>query len=418
MKWTTTTIQRVSQQTQVCNPRERQESLFKYIDISSIDRDKKIISQAPEIKGAKAPSRARKEVNAGDILVSTVRPNLNAVAIVPPELDSQIASTGFSVLRPESDLINGRYLFYFVQTSGFIDALTSKVRGAHYPAVSDTDVKNVELPLPTIAEQHRIVEILDQAHALRKSRTNADTKAVRILPALFYQMFGDPLLNTKDFERVCLGDAGIAEINPRAPSRDLPNDLEVSFVPMADVNEDWGQITGCQIKELGEVKKGFTSFLENDVLFAKITPCMENGKAAIARGLGNGLGYGSTEFHVLRAGDLVTPEWIYGLTRLDIFRNVAKGNFIGSVGQQRVPADFLRSFRVPLPPKKLIEKFSIVVRELLQENDYRREAEKRISQLVQITMHHAFSGKLTEGWRRAHLKEEFQEIEHQARAGT
>lgn len=418
MKWTTTTIQRVSQQTRVRDPRERQNDLFKYIDISSIDRDKKIITQASELTGANAPSRARKQVHTGDILVSTVRPNLNAVALVPPELDGHIASTGFSVLRPDSEHINGRYLFYFVQTPSFIDALMSKVRGAHYPAVTDTDVKNVELPLPNMTEQHRIVEILDHVHALRKNRTEADAKATRILPALFYQMFGDPLLNPKEFERVCLGETGIAEINPRIPSQDLPDDLEVSFVPMAEVNENQGQITSCQIKELAEVKKGFTPFLENDVLFAKITPCMENGKAAIARGLSNGFGYGSTEFHVLRAGDLVTPEWIYGLIRLDIFRNIAKGNFIGSVGQQRVPTDFLRSFRVPLPPKELIEKYSIVVREVLQGNDRRREAEKRITQLVQTTMHYAFSGKLTESWNATHTKEVSQEMEHQARVST
>ena len=310
--------------------------------------------------------------------------------------------------------IESWFLFYWMQQFD----LRSVTNIGPVPSMRKSEVEEVNIPLPTPSEQRRIVEILDQVAVLRKERSKADARAVRILPALFYQMFGDPLLNTKGFQKVCLSEVGIAEINPRSQSQDLPNDLEVSFVPMADVNEDWGLITGRRIKKLAEVKKGFTSFLENDVLFAKITPCMENGKAVIARGLNNGFGYGSTEFHVLRAGDLVTPEWIYGLIRLDIFRNIAKGNFIGSVGQQRVPADFLRSFRVPLPPKELIKKFSIVVREMLQESEHRRESEKRISQLVQITMRHAFSGKLTESWRTAHLKEVFQEMEHQARAST
>ena len=177
----------------MADPRRNPNKPFLYVDISSIDRGLKVITSAPEILGADAPSRARKEICEGDVLVSTVRPNLNAVAVVPPGLNGQIASTGFCVLRPNREAIVGKYLFYFTTTPDFISILSSRVRGAHYPAVSDGDVKEIELPLPVLSEQRRIVEILDQADALRKKRAEADTMAVRILPALFYKMFGDPL---------------------------------------------------------------------------------------------------------------------------------------------------------------------------------------------------------------------------------
>jgi type I restriction enzyme, S subunit len=108
-----------------------------------IDREQKTITQTAEIPGADSPSRARKEIRAGDILISTVRPNLNAVAMVSPELDGQIASTGFCVLRPDRSKVEGGYLFYFVRTKSFIETLSAVVRGAHYPAVSDRDVKSV-----------------------------------------------------------------------------------------------------------------------------------------------------------------------------------------------------------------------------------------------------------------------------------
>ena len=101
----------------------------------------------------------------------------------------------------------------------------------------------------------------------------------------------------------------ICIINPKAPV--LADDLEVSFVPMPKVGEQ-GEFDPSEIKEYREVKKGFTNFQNGDVLFAKITPCMENGKGAVAKDLKNGYGFGSTEFHVLRPDyTKVTSEWLY-----------------------------------------------------------------------------------------------------------
>ena len=116
------------------------------------------------------------------------------------------------------------------------------------------------------------------------------------------------------------------------------------------------------IKEYDEVKTGFTYFAENDVLFAKITPCMENGKGAVAKGLHNGIGFGSTEFHVLRPiSGKTDPYWIYTLTAFSQFRMDAASNMTGSAGQRRVPASFLENFRVSLPPIALQEQFAAFV---------------------------------------------------------
>ena len=116
------------------------------------------------------------------------------------------------------------------------------------------------------------------------------------------------------------------------------------------------------IKEYDEVKTGFTYFAENDVLFAKITPCMENGKGAVAKGLHNGIGFGSTEFHVLRPiSGKTDPYWIYTLTAFSQFRMDAASNMTGSAGQRRVPASFLVNYRVSLPPIALQEQFAAFV---------------------------------------------------------
>lgn len=143
----------------------------------------------------------------------------------------------------------------------------------------------------------------------------------------------------------------IAELNPRRPSslQSLDEETPVTFVPMASVCEHEGSIKEHIVRPYGEVRKGFTWFSERDVLFAKITPCMQNGKAAIACGLANGIGFGSTEFHVIRPSHLVLAEWIYHFVRQQTFRSEAAKNFRGSAGQQRVPEDFLSKQKVPVP---------------------------------------------------------------------
>lgn len=123
-----------------------------------------------------------------------------------------------------------------------------------------------------------------------------------------------------------------------------------------------GEIDATAIKEYDEVKTGFTYFAENDVLFAKITPCMENGKGAVAKGLHNGIGFGSTEFHVLRPiSGKTDPYWIYTLTAFSKFRVDAANNMTGSAGQRRVPASFLENYQVSLPPLPLQQQFSAFV---------------------------------------------------------
>lgn len=142
----------------------------------------------------------------------------------------------------------------------------------------------------------------------------------------------------------------ICTINPKGYS--LSEDVEVSFVSMTKVGEH-GEFDSSEIKKYSEAKKGFTSFQDGDVLFAKITPCMENGKGAIAQGLKNGYGFGSTEFHVLRPHtDQITAEWLYYLTTWDIFRKNAAKNMTGSAGQKRVPKTFLENYSIDLPDVK------------------------------------------------------------------
>lgn len=143
--------------------------------------------------------------------------------------------------------------------------------------------------------------------------------------------------------------ADIGQINPSVMLSGLTEDLPVSFLTMSDVSEN-GRVISQQIRKLREVKSGFTRFEERDVLFAKITPCMENGKGAMAIGLTNKIGFGSTEFHVIRENSFGNAEYIYQVLQSTEFRQQATSYFSGSAGQQRVSKDIFFQHPVHVPP--------------------------------------------------------------------
>jgi len=185
------------------------------------------------------------------------------------------------------------------------------------------------------------------------------------------------------FELAPLGS--ICDLNPRLPKESRPADTDlVSFVPMAAVDEESASISAAEIRAYSAVKKGFTPFRDNDVLFAKITPCMENGKVALATGLHGGIGFGSTEFHVLRASARVLPEWLRYYVLRPSFRSQAKRRMSGAVGQQRVPAEFLSESLIPIPPvdeqRKLVE-FLARAENIVR---MRREAEQKATELIPL----------------------------------
>ena len=171
-------------------------------------------------------------------------------------------------------------------------------------------------------------------------------------------MFGELGKDDKGWGLTTLGEC--CELNPKRP-RNINDELLVSFVPMPAVSED-GKIDCSDIKPYKEVRKGFTYFAENDVLFAKITPCMENGKGAVAKGLEGGIGSGSTEFHVLRPiPGKSNPYWLYILTMFESFRVGARKVMTGTGGQLRVPIGYLNDYPISLPPIDLQERFEEIV---------------------------------------------------------
>lgn len=189
-------------------------------------------------------------------------------------------------------------------------------------------------------------------------------------------------------------------INPKSCT--LRDDTEVSFIPMTKVGEH-GEFDASEIKNYSEVKKGFTNFQNGDILFAKITPCMENGKGAIAHNMKNGIGFGSTEFHVLRPDtDKITSEWLYYLTTWETFRKEAERNMTGSAGQKRVPKTFLENYVVNLPDIDTQKSENKILRKVDDLIFLRKQQFAKLDELVKARFVEMFGDPVSNpmGWKR------------------
>jgi len=189
----------------------------------------------------------------------------------------------------------------------------------------------------------------------------------------------------------------VAEINPSKPTnfKELSPDFKVSFFPMSSVSEN-GKIVTPEVRSLGEVNKGYTYFEENDILLAKITPCMENGKRAIAKNLVNGTGFGSTEFHVLRPKQAMLSTYLFHIIGSDIFRKEAKANMTGSAGQKRVPASFVKEYSIPLPSLETQKKIADVLDKSQELIDKRKSQIEKLDEFVQSVFFDMFGDPISQ----------------------
>ena len=264
-------------------------------------------------------------------------------------------------LVPDEAKVSPKYLYYFMQTVDLGDLS----RSTTVPSIRKSDVLDIPINVPGLAEQDEIVaEIekqfsrLDEAVAnLQRVKANLKRYKASVLKAAVEGRLTEG--NVDAFRRLRLGE--LVELNPRLPKGSLDDSSSVSFVPMAAVGADDGCLDVTTIRSYSEVRKGYTYFADGDVLFAKVTPCMENGKIAVVKGLVGGIGFGSTEFHVMRPRPNVDPRYVYCIVSSESFRKEAARHMTGAVGLRRVPTAFLESVEVSVPP---LDKQLLVVSEV------------------------------------------------------
>jgi len=340
-------------------------------------------------------------LKSGDVLFN----NTNSVeligktAIVRGDLPF-VFSNHITRLRVKQDVIESEWLTLSLQYLWYQRFFEKECqRWIGQAGFNTTRLKKVQIPLPPLPEQRRIVEriekLVNHIEEAKRLRHAAREETKAIMPAALSQIYS----KMKE-EGVTLRPLGeVCEVNPsRKGKMNYPDDMLVTFVPMSAVDAKLGAIVTLEERPFAKVKKGYTWFVENDVLFAKITPCMQNGKATIAKGLLKGVGFGSTEFHVLRPREEVLPEWIYFFVRRPSFRRLAEASFTGSVGQQRVPESFLKSQGIPLP--SLDEQHRIVTyldhlqAKVLELRRLQEETEEEINATTSAILDRVFQGEL------------------------
>ena len=179
--------------------------VIRYIDISSIDNINQCLTGTTSFKMLDAPSRAQQKVEYGDILISTVRPNLRNIAIVNDDATNLVASSGFCVLRI-NDAALRRYVFYYVVSNKFTAYLEKLTNGANYPAVKETDVRKALIPIPPKPTQLSIVSELDKLNELIRIKKEQLKDYDALAQSIFYEMFGDPVVNEKGWEVKTFGE--------------------------------------------------------------------------------------------------------------------------------------------------------------------------------------------------------------------
>lgn len=414
MSWGSIQIEKACLPTRIRDPREAPEASFRYVDISCIDRELKVITSTSEIMGKDAPSRARKEIRAGNTIVSTVRPNLNAVAMIPPELHSQVASTGFCVLQPNSQIMEDKYLFYFTQTPDFISILGSKVRGAHYPAVSDQAVKEIVMPLPPLSEQRRIVEILDQADTLRKKRAEADVKAARILPALFHKMFGDPATNPRGWRVISLGDVILDTRNGLYKPSEFYGS-GIAILKMFNIQSGELDLNRIDLIEVTDDEYEAYRLSLGDILINRVnTPDLVGKCAVITEEVGKAV-FESKNIRIRVRPDLVIPEFIVAYLNSPFGHGSMRSGVKHAIGMATINNTDLRNTRVLLPPLNAQMKWSDAICQMRSLGKMEAILGRKVDTIFRNLLQRAFCGDLTARWRHAHMKELLAEMEVQSR---
>jgi type I restriction enzyme, S subunit len=287
-----------------------------------------------------------------------------------------------------------RFLYYLLTTLNL-----PKLGKGVKPGINRNDIYSKKVETPPLPEQERIVKILDETFegiAIAKANAEKNLQNARALfeshlNAIFLKR--DKHWQVKPLQMACIIKPLKSEARKQLSSTDL-----VSFTRMENLGINQKFFSHTQTKNFSEVVNSYTYFSENDVLLAKITPCFENGKLGIAKNLVNGIGFGSSEFLVLRPTSLIKPEWLYYFLSRESFRIEGAKQMSGAVGHKRISKEFIENYSIPIPPLPEQEQ---IVRQLDALSNHTRQLESHyqkkialLDELKQSLLHQAFSGNL------------------------
>jgi type I restriction enzyme S subunit len=342
--------------------------LCNYVDVYYND----FIKEGLEFMSATATRSeiARFQLRHGDVLVTKDSESWDDIAVpayVAEELDGVLCGYHLAHIRPDLRKLIGEYLFRAFRSRGINDQFRVAANGITRFGLGKYWLDNGLFPVPPPDEQKAIAAFLDRETARIDALIEKKQRQIELLQEKRSALINhavtkglDPNAKMKDSGIEWMGKVPehwqvkrlrfTAKVNPvKSEVAHLLPDTEVSFVPMEAVNE-YGGLNLYQTNRIEDVYQGYTYFRDGDVVIAKITPCFENGKGSIATGLANGVGFGTTELHVVRPLLEIDRQFFFYLSISIAFRQSGEAEMYGAGGQKRVPDSFIRDYRCPLPP--------------------------------------------------------------------
>ena len=377
------------------HPSEIFEGSFSYIDISSVDpKQKKIIS--PKILNVQdAPGRARKIVKSGDIIFATTRPYLENIAMVSNDIENPICSTGFCVISPKREMLDSKFAFLVITSSQFIEKVVSKQKGASYPAVSDSVIYDLEILLPPLKEQKRIVKVLEEKLGKVKEtirlRQDAIADTEKILSAKLGEIFNEG--KEKGWEEKTMDElCEVARGGSPRPIKDyLTEDKDgINWVKIGDASASDRYIykTRQKIKQEGVKKTRLVHsgdlLLTNSMSFGR--PYIMKTEGAIHDG-----------WLLLSPREKVVPEYLYYfLSSPDLYRQFK--NLAGGAVVQNLNSQLVRGVKVSLPDfatqEKIVEELDELSSQVSELRTLQEEQLADLKSLERAYLHEAFNGEL------------------------
>jgi|YelNatPaOPRAMG01_1025707.scaffolds.fasta_scaffold40922_3 type I restriction enzyme S subunit len=367
---------------------------FIYIDISGVENGTGRIREVKQILGKDAPSRARRVVHTNDVIMSTVRPYLKALALIPEEYDNQICSTGFAVLTCIDKIIIPKYLLYVLFSDIVIEQCNRMMAGAHYPALRESQIPQILIPLPPLEEQRRIVarieELLSRVEEAKRLRKQAREETEKIMQAALHKVFSRA--EEKGWEWVELKNVAKV-VGGHTPKRSVrrywngnipwlvPTELSSGTIEIVQTSKE-------KITQEG-LKNSSTMLLPaGSVLY---TSRATIGKVAIA-GVPLTTNQGFTNFICTNR----LYNWYLAYCLLWLTPQIQKE--AGQTTFLEIRKSRLRKFKIPLPPleeqKKIATYFTNIQETLKQLKKFQQETEKELEKLVPSILDKAFKGQL------------------------
>jgi type I restriction enzyme S subunit len=387
-------------------PKYTNESDYYFINGNNLGNGKITIKENTKKVSKEEFEKYKKLLNDKTVLVS-INGTLGNVAFYNNEkVILGKSACYFNVL----DCLDKKYIKILLSGLEFLNYAHKSATGSTIPNVSLKTMREFKFPLPPLETQQTIVSKLEELFSeLDKGIEDLKTAQQQLKTyrqSVLKWAFEGKLTNEKvkegelpeGWEMIPINT--VSSINPKLPNKEnLDREMEVQFLPMKLVEEIVNKIHLSDIKKLHEVLKGsYTPFIDNDIIFAKVTPCMENGKIAVVEKLKNGIGFGSSEFHVVRTNEKVNNKFMFYFLVQDRFRNEAANAMTGAVGLRRVPKQFIENYQIPIPST---EEQHQIVQEIESRLSVADKMEESIAQslqqaeaLRQSILKKAFSGEL------------------------